>query len=378
MYMEGFSPKPLNPPLNDIETPKTVEKIGPATTESYLVVPNGYNSVEILGEEKFNRLQELGASLATSKDLSKKERQEYSTLNREFIAAVEMNTSHNKELETKKVENQDSRENTEMAPADKGKIERLKTLNRNKALLGFLDEDEETERTVLISWYDANVLKELSKIAHTAPKSIEFETPVEIFTENDVSKWKDGTQKFKELKEIIQDKSMRETFEKMFNPVDMNLLKALFLGEKPVVLLETLIDSNNPDNSVIVGLLKSFGIEVVGKYVYDKEQVRDVIAKHENIFEIFGSNDPDEVMGIIGENKLAVSNHLAVGILLGFPIESIKKYSEEEKEGRKFSKRQGVNVYGVNWVDFDASPDSKIKQARLKSAFELSGILNLK
>ena len=381
--MEGFSHKPLNPLLNDTQT---VEKISPVTTESSPVVPDGYNSVAVMGENKFDRLQELGAILASGKDLSEKEKKEYTDLNKEFISTVEMNIEHNKELETKKNKNQNSIENSEMTVMDKERIERLKTLNQAKSLLGLLTEDEETERAVLISWYNASVLKELNKIANTAPKSIEFETPVEIFNEKDVSKWKNGAQKFKEFSKIInmKEKLIQKIDPVFFNPVVINELKALFLGEKPVVLLQQNIDLNNPDHLAMVNLLESFGVEIIGGYIYDKEQVKGVIEKNEEIFKVFNSKDPDEIIRLIAEenklNGLEVKNHLATGVLLGFPLESVKKfkpYSEEEKD-IKYPKKQHVNIYGIQWSDFEDSLESKIRQSRLKSAFELSGILNLK
>lgn len=345
------------------------------------VIPNGHNTVEVMGKEKYNRLQELGAILASGKELGEEEKKEYADLNKEFISTVEMNIKHNKEPETKKEENQNPSENQEITVVDKERIEKLKTLNQAKSLRGFLTEDEETERAVLISWYNASLLRELNEVANTTPKSIEFETPVEVFTEKDVLKWKNGAQKFKEFSNIInmKEKLVQKIDPVFFNPVVINELKALFLGEKPVILLQQNIDFDNPDHLKMVNLLKSFGVEIVGGYVYDKEQVKDVMIKNEEIFKVFDSKDPDKIIKLIAEedklNKSEVKNHIATGILLGFPLESIKRYSEEERNGENFSKRKSVNVYGISWVDFNDSVESKIKQARLKSAFELSGIL---
>ena len=140
--MEGFLPKKIE-----------------ANLATSVVVPNGSNSVEIMGEERFNRLQKLGAILASGKVLNQKENEEYIDLNKDFISAVQMNISHNKELETKKEENQNPSENQEMTVVDKERIEKLKTLNQAKSLLGFLTEDEETERAVLISWYNSSLLR---------------------------------------------------------------------------------------------------------------------------------------------------------------------------------------------------------------------------
>ena len=53
--MEGFLPKKIE-----------------ANLATSVVVPNGSNSVEIMGEERFNRLQKLGAILASGKVLNQK------------------------------------------------------------------------------------------------------------------------------------------------------------------------------------------------------------------------------------------------------------------------------------------------------------------
>ncbi len=380
--MEGFSPTPLNPSLNGVKTQKKIENIS-TTAEASPVVPNGYNSVEIMGEENFNRLQELGAILAMGENLSEADREEYSDLNKKFINAVETSSrvrvanTEKPEEHITKTRSQDSMEHPIVFEMDDEKFERLQILSRLRKLLGSLSSGDEQEYTILNSEFHTLYNNALRTSANTPPAPVIFESPVEIFNELDTLKWNKGAEKFKQFIKIIQEQSVREKFETIFNPIDLNALKALFLGEKPVVLLETPLD---PDNLEIINLLKSFGIEVKGKYVYDKEQVGDVIKKHKEIFEIFGSDDPDTIMGSIGENKSAVGNHLAVGILLGLPTESVKKYEyyeNEKRNGIQPTKRQTINVYGIRWIDFDDSLESKIKQARLKSAFELSGILSL-
>jgi hypothetical protein len=341
----------------------------------------GFSHIETIGKEKFDRLQELGATMATGKELTDEERKEYSDLNHEFMDAPE--TFKRRMTETKdKIGNENQTEHPIVIVMDKEKIERLQSLNRAKELIGNLSGDEEKERAGLISEYDTAFLEYQRKMANTASSEIKFESPVEIFTENDILKWKDRTQKFKELSKAIQDGSMQAKFETVFNPISTNELKALFLKEKPVVLLQSPIDPNNSENVALVNLLKSFGVETNGKYVYDKEQVKGVMEAHADIFKDLGSNDPDEIMNILNvlgtQNGGVEKNHLAIGVLLGIPVESAKKFehfSEEAKKGIKSQKPRGVNVYGIQWADFDDSVEGKIRQAKLKAAFELSGIL---
>ncbi|HAO64950.1 TPA: hypothetical protein DCQ44_03150, partial [Candidatus Taylorbacteria bacterium] len=282
-----------------------------------------------------------------------------------------------------KTENENLAKPLSRIPISKEKLERLRYLNRAKELMGNLYSDEEKERATLISEYDDTLREYQLNIANDAPSEIKFESPVEIFTENDVLKWKDGSQRFKELSTAIQNGSMQQKFERVFNPISTSELKALFLKEKPVVLLQSPIDVTNSDNIALINLLKSFGVEIMGNYLYDKIQVRDVMQTHNDIFKDIGSNDPDEVMNILHSLKTqddgVEKKHLAIGVLLGIPVGAAKKFehfSKEQKKGVEFPKTTRMNVYGIQWADFDDSLESKIRQAKLKSAFELSGILD--
>ena len=364
--MEGFPLKPLNRDL-----------------------PGG--SVDIMGEDNFNRMQELGASLATGKDLSAEDREEYYDLHNKFIAAVENpantanvisergNNSHDS-VGVEKTESQDYVEHPAVMAIGREKFERFQALETMKRLLGgHLPGDDEKEHDALNSEYHAAFLEYQRNDANTAPSPIAFETPVEIYTEDDVSRWKDGAQKFKNFSNEIKDASAQEKFEAVFNPIDANALKALFLKEKPAVLLGPGFDPADLYIAPVIKSFESFGIGTVNKYVYDKEQVQNVIDTHKDLFGAFGSNDPDEIMALIADGNTEI-NHLAIGVLLGFPLESVKefeRYSKEKREGTGSSKPRSVNVYGIHWMDFDNSLESKIRQARLKSAFELSGILRL-
>lgn len=361
---------------NVVEKAEKPETVLPSEAQNKEVVPNGTNSVEMMGEVKFNRLQELGAAMATGKDLSDAERQEYDSLNKEFISAVKKNISQ------RKSESKNSSENPGITSLDKEKIERLKTLNRNKAILGFLDEDEEKERLGLISWRKKMALIYLNEKANTVTNQVEFEEPVEVFNETDVVKWKNGAENFKNfLQKINIKKSSEYDFDSvLFNPISIREIEALFLGERAATLFNQ-VDLSNPDNLMVFDLLRFFGFEMVGNYMYDKNQVKKVIQKHEDVFSVFRTKDPDEIMKlIVGENKQSVKNHLVTGLLLGFPIESVQEFEKrtrEESWGRiPLEGKKSVNVYGITWADFNDSLESKIKQARLKAAFELSGILN--
>ena len=403
--MEGMPAqnKIVQPPIMNINPEPSLENAR----------PDDRTSAEIMGEDRFNRLQELGL-----KDLSDEERKEYLNLRSEFDAAFEISTRNSRELsdwnahelekirqdldrkfkqqemggtenlanDTQKIERWSSIDSEEISIEDKEKIKRLKYLNGLKGVLGSIDEDQEKELTALISWYDAKIFEILDKEANTPPSPTEVESPVEAFTEKDVLKWKEGTEKFKEFYKTlnIKEKSAKKVDSSLTNPLEINMFKTLFLGEKPVLLLDhDDIDLNNPDYSATASLLETFGIGKIGPYVYDKKQVKNVIEKNKDIFESYNSKDPDELMKlIVHENEGgAVKNDLAVGVLLGFPIESAKifaSYKEERNKGIKPPENQrGVNVYGNAWVDFGDSLESKIRQARLKAAFELSGILKI-
>ena len=363
--MKGFSSEPLNRDL-----------------------PGG--SVDIMGEDKFDRLQELGASLATGKDLSAEDKKEYYDLHNKFIAAVEhpANTANvitereknsYDSVDVEKIESQDSVEHPAVATIGRRKFERLQTLEVMRKLLGgHLLGDDEKEYSILNSEFHSAFLEYQRNEANTAPSPITFESPVEIYTEDDVLKWKNGAQRFEEFSNDIRDALIQEKFEAVFNPIDTNALKALFLKEKPVVLLGPGFDPTDSYIAPVIKFLKSFGIGTVDKYVYDKEQVQHVLETHKEIFEAFNSTDPDEIMNLIA-NGNSGNNHLAIGLLLGFPFKSVESFERREGKQREMmmSKPQYVNVYGIHWADFEDSLESRIKQARLKAAFELSGVLGL-
>ncbi|HTE49190.1 MAG TPA: hypothetical protein VK675_04760 [Candidatus Paceibacterota bacterium] len=209
--------------------------------------------------------------------------------------------------------------------------------------------------------------------ANKVPDVITIESPIKVFTETDIEEWKTCAKRFSEFFEVVNAKELREQFEAIFSPSDVNALKAIFLKEKPVMTTDAIPDSYL---APLYGVLKSFGIDAVPNYFYDKEQVKDTIEKHENIFKKFGSTDPEEVMRILSERKVE-TNHLIIGILLGFPAESAEKFTPTPHTAKQGGIK-AINIYGIRWADYgESSLQSKIKQQRLKSAFELSGILNI-
>jgi len=381
--MEGFPRKPFNRPPNE-EVVQQKTEIAAEVTESPSNSHPNISSVEIVGENRFNRMQELGASLAAGKELSAEDRAEYYNLHKEFITAAEGfderlygSPSETKNLisEMRVGENTDFVEHPAILAMGKERFNRLRELTEKRKNL---TREETQEYLSLQSESHAAFLKYQHDYANTAPSSITFESPVEVYTENDVLGWESGAKKFKEFSDGIRDASMQEKFEAVFNPIDANALKALFLKEKPAVLLGAGFDPTDSYIAPVIESLKSFGIGVVGTYLYDKEQVQHVLETHKDIFKTFDSTDPDEVMSLIANGNIG-TNHLAIGLLLGFPFKSVEKFkhgAEEQKEGGA-SKSQDVNVYGIQWKDFDDSLESKIRQARLKAAFEISGILSL-
>jgi hypothetical protein len=83
--MEGLPHKPFNRTSDEKKIQQKTE-IAPEVTETLSRLHP--SSVEIIGEDKFNRLQELGASLAVGKNLSSEDRREYQDLQKEFITAT--------------------------------------------------------------------------------------------------------------------------------------------------------------------------------------------------------------------------------------------------------------------------------------------------
>jgi hypothetical protein len=394
--MEGFQHRPLDIVSSEKEKvqKKTETEANIAESPRGVAHPNGYTSVEIMGEDKFNRLQELGASLAAElaagKDVSNEDREEYRNLSNEFRAALdspnymfnviaEREKNSQSSISAGRTENTDVAELPSTIAFEEEKFERLQTLKRMKDLFdGHLRAADEKEYDALTVEWHAAYHEYLRREANTAPSSITFESPVEIYSESDVLKWEGGAHKFKEFSELIQEMSMQERFEAIFNPIDANALKAVFLKEKPAIFLWSPIDSYDPNNALIIKLMESFGLRIVGRYIYDKEQVKNVIEHNESIFRAYGSHNPDEVMRILA-NAPVGANHSVMGVLLGFPLESVKKFEkhmDEQASGIKTPEPQFVNVYGIMWLDFNDSMESKMRQARLKAAFELSGVLN--
>ncbi len=252
----------------------------------------------------------------------------------------------------------------------KEKSNRFLSLAQVRELVGNLTSADEKEYQDLVSEIRTAQKKGIEEMAGTADSIAYPEYSADTFTDDDISKWQEGAQVFEHMSVALQEAKLKSVFEKIFDPVDTNALKALFLKEKPAILLEESIDSTDPAASALIKMLESFNIQVSGKYIYDAEQVRGVIRMHPDIFSIFESTDADEIMRKIADKKSS-ENHSAVGLLLGFPLESVKNFNNERGE------RHPVNIYGVQWADSADSSESKIKQLRLKTAFEKSGILKM-
>lgn len=63
---------------------------------------------------------------------------------------------------------------------------------------------------------------------------------------------------------------------------------------------------------------------------------------------------------------------------IGLAEKDMSSLMEELEEALRIERqRKGVDVYGVGWRDIHDNPDSREKQARLKCAFETSGILQV-
>lgn len=250
------------------------------------------------------------------------------------------------------------------------KSERFLSLARVRELLGHLLPEEEEEYQKL-SGEIVNAQRVAMQEAANTADPIESFPDQEIFTNNDLAMWRDGVHAYEDLSAALHTGALMKKFEDIFNPVNQNALKALFLKGKPAVLLETVVDQNESAAKGLIELLSSFGIQIVGKYVYDAEQVQKVIRENPDVFTEFGTEDAGEIMWALTQKPN--NNDLAIGLLLGFPAESVKDHHHKRTETR----RHPVNIYGITWTDFNRSLESRKKQARLKAAFGKSGILTV-
>lgn len=257
-------------------------------------------------------------------------------------------------------------ETTPKIEMDDSRLDRLRSLTRGKELIGHLLAQEETELAELLVEFKIAYNKYIDALASTPPTPVSFDASVECYRDEDVAVWKRGTKDYVGFRENLQTSNLLEQFEGVFNSVDKNNLKALSLKEKPLMYLETVISEE------LIPVLHSFGLDTSGSYIFDRSQIEQAYVKNRELFEQNNFFTVDQVIHAL-DNKNATNQNIdsVIGLLFGYPTESVQHYSS----GFNNEATATVNVYGITWFDFNNSMESKIKQERLRNAFELSGIL---
>lgn len=247
------------------------------------------------------------------------------------------------------------------------------------------------------------------------------------FSEEDRMKWQSGAERFRQF---VANKSLAG-----LNKQDSGELRAMFLGEKPACFRNTVCMRYQAD-------LANFGLVTIGEYTYDPNQVGMVMQNHASEFANHGLTTPVQAIKALNSADMQHYKHTIRGIILGFPLESVQKHEYQETfkihqladslykllEGTPdqeymlktyFSERhgnheliefftaqlnkykaelglgdeeiaeilnelrylinaRGVDVYGVDWIDYgERSEESEEKQRRLRTAFEETGIMDM-
>ncbi len=265
-----------------------------------------------------------------------------------------------------------------------------------------------------------------------------------LFTEADVARWKDGTEKFREFWKKIPEQAMGRPFPpheknpyKAFDKYQIGEVQALFLGEKPACYGNGLVQNYS-------SMLQNYGYVVRQDkkgncYAFDQDQLATLMVKQPNFFHAYKAKSVEDVMHLLAQAEPSQQDALR-GIVLGYPYESVEQFldpvyqqryaiylqveqfllhhPEEEHvliagaEGPEYphlskiltekarqyqspiglnaeqiavlekfdsliQNRNGITIYGVTWAETRSSGESQNKQARLKAAFEMSGILEV-
>ncbi|MEI7480049.1 MAG: hypothetical protein WCJ59_00275 [bacterium] len=244
---------------------------------------------------------------------------------------------------------------------------------------------EYMEQLELQQELNAITYKVMHEDANHVPEPVQLDSSIKVFTPEDVVMWKTGADKFSDFnnKVFLNDELRRMYLTQIApDPYAVNEFKALFLKEKaafspgiPTKDSEEMMILNIKDEAVI-DFLKQYGISVASDYYYDRNRVIEIIKNNPEAFNDFGTNDPDKVMEMVHDNDRGI-NYVARGLLFGYPTGAVNNFTEEITSKEMKQNRKKAQVYGVTWMDYGDSLESKIKQARLKAAFELSGILKV-
>jgi hypothetical protein len=220
---------------------------------------------------------------------------------------------------------------------------------------------------------------------------------VSPYTPEEVRRWKEGAERFSGFYETLTHEQRQELvgFNALSRPIMPGNLQAVFLGEKPATL--------HSHSTVIRERLEATGLSTTDEYVYDPEQVLKIVELHANAFVDFPTQDVHALMKMMTEREktdlpresrmmtvaeaaplmelMAKMNlqipHEQRGLLLGFPRHAVNMYLELHAKRRASKETKGFRVYDVYWTDMDDTSESEEKARRLKSAFELSGMLSI-
>lgn len=177
----------------------------------------------------------------------------------------------------------------------------------------------------------------------------------ELYSDNEIAEWREGWSMFLENFGDIQP-SMEIT------SASIGQLIALFMGEKPAIF-------KSPFRKHRAGELMAIGLGVDGDFIYRRELVQSVMDKHKQIFARYGLHYPEQVINFL--NKANIKEHNIIrGLTLGIPFASVMDHENKRNFGDKTT---GINIHGIQWVDYAPSEESAAKQKRLRDAFRISG-----
>ena len=228
---------------------------------------------------------------------------------------------------------------------------------------------------------------------------------VEFVAEDvDLEKWREGAANFAafwvqgQVATLDKIKEHKISVNSEAEPRDYIAdLESLFLGERPCIF--------DDRNFFTEDLLIQFGLEKHGVLIFHPEILSKHLRKYPEYFDLGKSAEQHirEINALWAEGKTerkpARYSYEKMGIILGYPLSAVKRFhlnSEMSKNRRAISKvlpsedaiivedemgkTQIFDAYGVRWADFpkfDCS-ESYAFEARLKLAFETSGILDIK
>lgn len=124
-------------------------------------------------------------------------------------------------------------------------------------------------------------------------------------------------------------------------------MQAIFLGEKSAIFGDSFVISNFGDQ------LKKFGYILDGDWIYDPEQIQQIIDEYHDIL-IDGLKSPKAIIDFLN-NEVKSKHHLIRGLCLGYPFSSVCEFSYRSREKLNISDTISTGAYGINWTDYGQS-----------------------